>query len=138
YGADAVSAPCGPSGPTEVQMRKGLVVGVGAALAVATLSSTDASACGRRDTYCGGYAPPAAYQYAPPPGYGYVPPAPVSGYGYGSAPPAYYAPPSYGFYGDAAYGGYRGCDRGYGYTYSSAPSAGYYGYRPAAVWVPVR
>lgn len=122
-------------------MRKGVLVGIGAALALATLSSTDALACGRRDSFCGGYAPPAAYQYAPPAGYGYGPPAPIYGYGYGPPPAAYYAPPSYGFYGDAAYGGYRGgrgCDRGYGYTYSYAPGAGYDGYRPAAVWVPVR
>jgi len=123
-------------------MHKGLLVGVGATLALAALGSTDASACGRRNSYCGSYAPPAAY--------GYMPPAPVYGYGYGPPaayyrPPAWggygYAPPSYGFYGDAAYGGYRGrgCDREYGYGagYAYGPG-GYDSYRPAAVWVPVR
>ena len=132
-------------------MRKGLLVGAGVALTLAALNPSDASACSRRG-YCGSYAPPAAYQYGPPAGYGYAPPAPVYGYGYGYGPPpaSYYAPPgygygpaTYGFYGDAAYGGYRGwrsCERGNGYGagYSYGPSAGYDSYRPAAVWIPAR
>jgi hypothetical protein len=42
----------------------------------------------------------------------------------------------YGFHGDVAYGGYRGCDRGHGYGY--APPVGYESYQPASVWVPFR
>lgn len=129
-------------------MRKELIVGVGAALALAAFSATDASACGRRSAPCGGYAPPVAYPYAP--GYGYVPPAPI--YGYGPPPVAY--PPAeavdyhyaraaygaYGFYGDGAYGhrGWRGCHHGYGPSYGYAPPVAYEGYRPAAVWWPAR
>jgi hypothetical protein len=131
-------------------MSKGLLAGLGAALAVCTVDVTDASACSRRNRGCGSYyAPPVAYQYGPPPGcragcgpgypgygqgygqgyglgYGYVPPAPV--YGYGPPSRAYYAPPPYAApvygYGAGQYGrGPRGCDRGYGY----APRAVYYG-----------
>jgi hypothetical protein len=131
-------------GPMEVQMRKRFLVGVGAALALAAFSATDASACGGRRA-CGSYYAPPAYSYAPAPpsAYGYLPPGPA--YGYAPPPAAYgppvgvgygYAPAGYGFYGDAGYAGYRGCDRGYGYGY--APPVAYDGYRPAAVWVPVR
>jgi hypothetical protein len=120
-------------------ISKGLLAGLGAALAACAIDVTDASACSRRSRGCGSYyAPPVAYRYAPPPGcgsvcgpgYGYVPPAPV--YGYGPPPRAYYAPPPYAApvygYGPSygrgyGYRGSRGCDRGYGY----APRAVYYG-----------
>jgi hypothetical protein len=121
----------------EVQMRKGFLVGVGAVLALAGVSATDASACGGRRACGSYYAPPVAYSYAPAPpaAYGYLP-----GPAYGYAPPAAYGPPvaggygyvpaGDGFYGDAGYGGYRGwrgCDRGYGYGYGYryAPPVGY-------------
>jgi hypothetical protein len=122
-------------------MRKGFLVGVGAALTLAAFTATDASACGERRACGSYYAPPAAYSYyAPAPAYGYLPPAPV--YGYAPPPGAYgYGPPvagghGYGFYGDAAYGGHRGCDHGHGYGY--APPVPYESYQPAAVWVPFR
>lgn len=133
-------------------MSKGLLAGLGGALAICAVGVTDASACSRWNRGCGSYyAPPVAYQYGPPPGYGsgcsgcgsgygpgygpgygYVPPAPV--YGYGPPPRAYYAPPPYAApvygYGASHYGrghhGYRGprrCDRGYGY----APREVFYG-----------
>jgi hypothetical protein len=127
-------------------MRKGFLVGIGAALTLAACSATDASACGGRRTCGSYYAPPVAYSYAPapPPAYGYLPPGPA--YGYAPPPSPYagagygYAPAGYGFYGDAAYGGYSGCNRGYGYGYGYgyAPPAAYERYQPAAVWVPVR
>jgi hypothetical protein len=104
-------------------MRKGILVGLGAVLALAATGATEASACSRRVATCGGYgyAPPVAYQFAPP--------APIYGYGYGPPPAAYYAPPVYGradYYGPVAapygYRARRGCNRGYGY------GNGYYGY----------
>lgn len=121
-------------------MRKGFLVGFGAALAAGAVGAADASACARRERVCGYDAPPVAYQYAaPPPAYGYAPP-----------PVAYYAPPPapvYGYprgpdyygayYGPAAPYGYpaaRGCDRDYGV----APPVAYEGYRPAGVWLPLR
>jgi hypothetical protein len=128
----------------EVKMRKGFLVGVGAALTLAAFSATDASACGERRACGGYYAPPVAYSYsyAPAPAYGYLPPGPAYGY---APPPVAYGPPvaggyGYGFYGDAAYGGYRGCNRGYGYGYGYgyAPPAAYESYQPAAVWAPFR
>jgi hypothetical protein len=130
-------------------MRKGFLVGAGALLALAAVTATDASACSRRSRACDSYyAPAPVYQYAPPPAYGYAPPAPV--YGYAPPPGAYGPPPvsaGYGYappgYGDRRW---RDCDRGYGDRgygfrgdgYGYGPAAAYDGYRPAAVWVPVR
>jgi hypothetical protein len=147
-------------------MRKGILVGLGAVLALAAAGATDASACSRRVASCGAYAPPVVYQYAPPPGYVYGPPVygradyygPVAapygyrprrgcdrGYGYGNGY-GYYGNGN-GYYGNGYYGngngyygnGYYGNGNGYyGNGYGYAPPVAYDGYRPAGVWVPVR
>jgi len=138
-------------------MRMGVLVGLGSALALVAVSATDASAGCRRARVCGGYAPAPVYQYAPPPPPAYyAPPA-----GYYAPPPTYgYERPAYGYVPAGGYYGYRNCDRaygygnGYGYGYGSGygngygygsgygngygPPAAYDGYRPAAVWAPVR
>jgi hypothetical protein len=133
----------------EVRMRMGVLVGLGGALALVAVSATDASAGCPRSRVCGGYAPAPVYQYAPPPPVYYAPP-PAAYYGPPSVAVGYpYAPPTYGYVPAAGYYGYRNCDRGYGYGgygnggygyggYGYAPPAAYDGYRPAAVWAPVR
>jgi hypothetical protein len=151
----------------EVQMRTGVLVGVGAALALVVVSATDASACSRRSRVCGAYAPAPVYQHAPPPaayyappnvpvGYGYVPPAYVygtGGYGYRNCDCDYgrgygYGAVGYGYgrgYGYAAPAYGYGAVPGYGYGYRNcdrgygyAPPVAYDNYRPAAVWAPFR
>jgi hypothetical protein len=144
----------------EAAMRKGVLVGMGAVLALTAIGAEDASACSRRSGGCGAYyAPPVDYRYAPQAygyGYGFGPP-PVAVYGwpearYGYAPGygySSYGYSSYGYrrgphyYGESYYGpaaggwgdrSYRHCDHdGYGY----APPASYDpydGYRRAGWW----
>jgi hypothetical protein len=138
-------------------MRKGIVIGLGAALATFAVNITDADAsCRRRHN-----RPPPVYGYAPPPPpvNGCTPPAAVYGYGppagccgNGSATVGYYYPPTaygpgqpyaYGpsYYGPPppAYGSYPpppGPPVGYQGSGYAPP---YYGaYRPDGVWVQIR
>ena len=81
-------------------MRR-FLVGVPLALAVLTLGTAPAAACGWSCCGCGGYSYYAApaYGYYAAPAYSYYAPR---AYGY-YAPPVYYAAPAYSYYAPRAY-----------------------------------
>lgn len=141
-----------------LRMHKGIVIGLGVALATFAVSVTEADAScnrGRRACRC---APQPAYSFGPPPPSRFIPPNPVYGH-YGHRSPrgyANYGPSGVGYYyPPAAYGPSQPYVNGASYYGPPRPEYGSFpgrsgrivrseedlyappyhgGYRPTGVW----